>query len=382
LAQAEKPESLPITPRLITWARENAGFSLDEAAKAFKKIAAWEAGQGAPTYSQLELMAEKFKCPVAVFFFPDPPEVPDLQKTFRTLSPDDFKNIPRTVRTFLRKAQVMQINLAELNEGKNPASRLITRDLRFQPNSSIDDIASAIRDYLGITLQQQSSWASVDEAMDQWREAFAIVGIYVFKDAFRSTSYFGFCLFDDEFPIIYVNNSTAKTRQIFTLFHELGHLLFHTSGIDVLYPEHINHLPDDDRKIEIICNQLAARFLVPDKEFDAALAGHQPIRDTAALLADHFNVSRETIYRKFLDRGLITSDEYEAAAKTWASQMKRKTDSGNFYNSHISYLGKRYIDLAFARYYQNRFDEFQLSDYLNIKPKNLATFEVKYGSGR
>ena len=68
-------------------------------------------------------MAERFKIPVAVFFFPKPPAVLAIEHSFRTLTAEDFAAIPRTVRLFLRRGQAMQINLAELNDGKNPVTR-------------------------------------------------------------------------------------------------------------------------------------------------------------------------------------------------------------------------------------------------------------------
>jgi len=327
-------------------------------------------------------MGEKFKCPIAVFFFPEPPNIPSVEQSFRTLTEADFEQIPRTVRSFLRKGQAMQVNLAELNDGKNPAPRLITRDLQFPVNTAIDAIANTLREYLGISVKEQSSWPSIEEALEKWRDAFARVGIYVFKDAFHAKSYFGFCLFDEEFPIIYVNNSSTKSRQIFTLFHELGHLLFHTSGIDIIDTDYIQHLANDAQKIEVLCNRLAARFLVPDAELANLLAGKQPTRETAELIAKYFNVSREAIYRKFLDRGLIAQQEYEAATELWTGQMGKNEGGGNYYNNQFSYLGSRYIDLAFTRYYQRRFDEIQLSDYLNIKPRSLPAFELKYEGGR
>lgn len=375
-------EGLPITPTVVQWARERAGYSIEDASRVFKKIAAWEAGDALPTYAQLESMAERFKCPVAVFFFPKPPAVPSVEQSFRTLSAEDFAAIPRTVRTFLRRGQAMQINLAELNDGKNQAPRLMTRDLQFTTNTSLDKIAAEVRNYLGVSVEEQASWKSVEEALEAWREVFTQVGVFVFKDAFHAPNYFGFCLYDDEFPIVYVNNSSTKTRQIFTLFHELGHLLFHTSGIDIIDDQFIQRLGGDEQKIEIICNGLAARILVPDDILDAMLKGKAPDRDTANYLAGYFCVSREVIYRKFLDRGLIDDREYGEAAALWASQAKPKqAGSGNYYNSHFSYLGSRYIDLAFTRYYQRRFDENQLAEYLNIKPKNLPTFEAKFGGG-
>ncbi|MHB8252836.1 MAG: ImmA/IrrE family metallo-endopeptidase [Acidiferrobacter sp.] len=375
-------DTLPITPAVVRWARERAGFSIEDASRTFKKISAWEMGDAAPSYSQLELMAEKFKCPVAVFFFPIPPDVPAVEKSFRTLTAEDFAAIPRTVRSLLRKGQAMQINLAELNDDKNQASRLITRDLKFSTSTTLEEIAAEVRGYLGVSFEKQASWISAEQALEAWRDAFAQVGVFVFKDAFHAKSYFGFCLYDDEFPVIYVNNSCAKTRQIFTLFHELGHLLFHTSGVDIIDNRYIQHLAPNEQKIEIICNGLAARVLVPDEAFDKMLSSRAADRDTANDLATYFNVSREVIYRKMLDRGLIETDEYSDAAKLWESQIKPpQSGSGNYYNSHFVYLGPRYINLAFARYYQRRFDDIQLAEYLNIKPRNLPKFEAKFGGG-
>lgn len=380
----EVKEGLPITPAVVQWARERAGYSMDDAVRHFKKIAAWESGEALPTYVQVEQMAERFKIPVAVFFFPKPPAVPPIEQSFRTLTAEDFAAIPRTVRFFLRRGQAMQLNLAELNDSKNPAGRVISRDLKPSTSTSLDKIAAQVRDYLEVSIDEQASWKSVDEALEKWREVFATkAGVYVFKDAFRAPSYFGFCLYDDEFPVIYINNSSAKSRQIFTLFHELGHLLFHTSGIDMLDDHFIDHLGGTEQKIEIICNGLAARVLVPDEVLDKMLKDAKIGRPLASQLADYFSVSREVVYRKFLDRGLIDAAEYGAAAKEWAAQMKGKDDesSGNYYNSQRAYLGQRYIDLAFTRYYQHRFDRGQLAEYLNLKPKNLPTFAEKFAGG-
>lgn len=381
---AEVKEGLPITPAVVRWARERAGYSMDDAVRHFKKIAAWEAGEALPTYPQVEQMAERFKIPVAVFFFPKPPAVPPIEQSFRTLTTADFAAIPRTVRLFLRRGQAMQLNLAELNDGKNPAGRVISRDLKPSTSTSLDKIAAQVREYLGVSIDEQASWKSVDEALEHWREVFATrAGVYVFKDAFRAPNYFGFCLYDEEFPVIYINNSSAKSRQIFTLFHELGHLLFHTSGIDMLDDHFIDHLGSAEQAIEIICNGLASRVLVPDDVLDKLLKGADIGRPLATRLAGYFSVSREVIYRKFLDRGLVDAAEYSAAAKEWAAQLKGKDDesSGNYYNSQRAYLGQRYIDLAFTRYHQRRFDRGQLAEYLNLKPKNLPTFAEKFAGG-
>ena len=371
-------EEFPINPAIVTWARERAGYTLVEARSKFKHIEAWEIGESHPPYPQLEGMADKFKVPVSVFFFPNPPDIEPISESFRTLPEPQFEQIPRRVRLLLRKAKAMQISLAELANGRNPADRLITRDLSFAVDVPAEKVADKVREYLGITLDQQTSWTRTDKALDVWRSRLHDVGVFVFKDAFQEEDYSGFCLYDNEFPIIYVNNSTAKSRQIFTLFHELAHLLYHTSGVDKFRDDYIKHLRGDARKIEVLCNRFAARFLVPTKAFDHEFNGLEASRESAELLSRRFCVSREVIYRIFLDRGLIDQNEYEKGAKAFAEHKSGGGEGGDYCNNQIAYLGSRYIGLAFRQYYADQIDSAQLAEYLNIAPKNIAPLEERF----
>jgi Zn-dependent peptidase ImmA (M78 family) len=372
-----KREALPITPAVVRWARERAGFSIEEMRKTFKSIEKWEDGSAFPSYTQLEGMADKFKIPVAVFFFPAPPRDPSIRESFRTLPEYEFEQLPPRIRLLLRKAKSFQLNLLEMTGGVNPAPRQITRDITFDTNISIAAAARNVRQYLRVTIKEQTEWSDDDTALNQWRKTLQDAGVSIFKDAFSASlrEYSGFCLYDDEFPLIYVNNSTSKTRQIFTLFHELAHLLFHTSGIDMLTDDFIQYLPEDAKKIETICNRFAAEFLVPERVFEATLADKPPTEGTAELLAKFFHVSREFIFRRFLNRGLISQAEYDAARVRWAEQQKRGEGGGNYYYTKLAYLGSDYVKLALSQYYQNRISDTQLAGYLDIKPKNLSTFE-------
>lgn len=131
-----------------------------------------------------------------------------------------------------------------------------------------------------MSLNEQRELPDDEVALKRWREAIFSVGIYVFKDAFRVDEYSGFCLYHKIFSIIYVNNSSAKTRQMFTLFHELAHLLFHTSGIDTIHDEYIPLLADEAQRLEILCNRFAAEFLLPEAAFNAAMRGQPPTEAT------------------------------------------------------------------------------------------------------
>ena len=375
-------EELPITPALITWARARAGISIEDAGKTFKRIQAWEDGESFPTYPQLEQLADAFKVPIAVFFFPEPPDVPDISRTFRTLPDTEFDQIPSRVQLLLRKAKALQLNLMELTGGRPTSERLVTRDLTFAANVNLREMTEQARAYLGVSLEDQQRWGDDDTALKHWRKALLDAGIYVFKDAFRIEEFSGFCLYDDIFPIIYVNNSSAKTRQMFTLFHELAHLLFHTSGIDTIHDEYIPRLADEAKRIEVLCNRFAAEFLLPDHAFNAAVRGLPATEVTAERVAAVFHVSREVVFRRFLDRGLIDQRTYNEASARWAAQTHAGGGpGGDYYWTKLAYLGRDYVALALSQYRQNRIDDRQLADYLDTKPKNLAGIEDYFARG-
>jgi len=60
-----------IKPELLIWARGSAGFSVPDTAEKLRldeaRLAAWEAGDDAPTIPQLRKLADP-KAPLAVFY--------------------------------------------------------------------------------------------------------------------------------------------------------------------------------------------------------------------------------------------------------------------------------------------------------------------------
>jgi len=374
-------EQIPVNPDMLVWARETAGLSLEETAQRMKKaveiIELWEKGDGAPTYVQLEKLAyQVYKRPLALFFFPEPPQEETPKQSFRTLPEQEIEMMSSRMKILIRKARVMQANLTELNEEVNPAEKQIFKELSFDVNQPLVEMTKTIRELLGISLDQQIAWKDTDEAFKSWREQFEENGIFVFKDAFKDDGFSGFCLYDDEFPLIYINNSKSETRQIFTLFHELIHILFKTGGVDTRLDAYISYLEGDDRKIEIICNRFAGQFLVPDSDFNKQITGVTVNEVTLQGFADHYKVSREVILRKFLDRNIIDQKYYSEKKQEWAESAKpKKGTGGDYYRNMGVYLSQKYLELAFSHFYKKRISDSQLADYLGVKAKSLSGME-------
>lgn len=368
-----------LNPELLSWARQRAGLTVAEVAATLGKpaavVRAWEDGSAAPTYVQLERLAYKvLRRPVALFFFPEPPSEPDPEQSFRTLPDAEVESLSADTRYRIREARAQQLALAELTGGSNPSDRQILRAVEVSSDSR--ETADRVRRYLGVPMEVQTdTWKTSDEALRAWRAAIEAAGVFVFKHSFKQREVSGFSLFYPEFPLVVINNSTATTRQIFTLFHELAHLLLQVSGVTKADDRYITSLAGEPRRVEVFCNQFAADLLAPVEHVRTAVKRLGTTDESVATVAATYKVSREVILRRLLDLRLITRAHYERKAAEWARQRVARGSGGNYYRTHASYLSERYARLAFSSYYQGSIPVEKLADFLNVSVKSVPGLE-------
>ena len=379
-------EQIPVNPIILRWARETSGFGIGDVVLKFKRksvtseiVASWEEGTASPTYVQLERLAyEIYKRPLALFFFPEPPEEETPKQSFRTLPQEEIDLIEPTLLYMVRKAMVMRENLRELFEDVNPAEKKICIDIEVKSSHSVSDIAKSMRRYLNIDLKKQYALGSNDKALKFWRNLLEEHGVFIFKDAFKDDECSGFCLYDDMFPIIYINNSQPKIRQIFTLFHELAHLLFKTGGVDLRHDDFIKRMRGTNKRIEVFCNRFAGEFLVPTEDIKPQIRNQTINSNLLTRLAKKYSVSREVILRKCLDLKYVDQTFYDSKVREWGNERLNRVSSGshgNYYLTQGVYLGDHYIETAFGKYYHGDISKTQLADYLGMKEAHVSTFE-------
>lgn len=375
-----------IQPSVIRWARESIGLSVDEVARRLKRkaedIAAWEAGEQAPTYAQLEKLAYSiYKRPLAVFFLPAPPQERTPKAEFRTLPVAELDALLPDTRLHIRKGHAYQIALAELF-GENPARKQICRDINLSGDEPLAHYAHQVRAYLGVDMATQSGWKEPDVALKAWRKAIEEKGVFVFKASFKQKEISGFSLAHSRFPVIYLNNSTTQTRQVFSLLHELCHLLFNENGLSQFDASYIDSLPQGIQQLERQCNALAAEILMPAADF-AEQSAHLPF-DIEGVgdreieqLACRYGVSREAILRRFLDQGRVGAIYYRQKANAWAAQQKKAEGRGNWYATANTYLSPRFAAEVVSQHYRNQLTMEQASELLGVKAKNFEGLEQR-----
>lgn len=377
------------TPQVLKWARESSGYTVEDVVAKLKRktitnqtISDWETGKDFPSYFQLERLAyEIYKRPLALFFFPELPDESDIKKSFRTLPTSIDEKLSPRMRWMIRKARVMQLNVMELYEDSHNLERLrIFNDIQFTPQLSINSLVHKVRDYLNISLEQQKKWnqqSGSDIALKKWRESIQDHGVFVFKDSFGESNFSGFCLYDESFPVIYINNNETKNRQIFTLFHELAHILFRTSGFDPVDENYFrSQLTDRNKKIETMCHEFAGAFLVPDESLPQTVE----FKDIKKW-ANSYSVSQEVLLIRLLKNQIISKREYKQFKKNITESSQNSTSKknikggGNYYATKETYLGEKYISLVFKKYHRRQISLNQLAEFLDAKPNTALQID-------
>ncbi len=374
-----------VQPNVLRWARQTIGLSADDVARKLKRpvsdIEAWESGADSPTYSQLEKLAyDVYKRPLALFFMPEVPAEDMPQHEFRSLPDSDLLSLSPDTRLRIRNAHAYQVALRELFDDHNPSQEQIWKRIQLNVGHSVVEQSQAIRDALGVSLPAQFTWADNDVALKEWRAAIEAAGVFVFKWTFKQKDISGLSLLDQEFPLICINNSSAKSRQTFSLFHELAHILLRMNGICKDDFQHVNELPTSLRDVELFCNSIAAEVLVPITDLSEQTETLPPNADQAddsvfAALAARYSVSREVILRRLLDQGRVSLQSYRARVRGWVSQSASEP-GGNYYATFNTYLSQRFAQEVVRQHSRNRLSVEQASDLLGVKPRNYAALEL------
>lgn len=376
-----------VNGKIIQWAREYYNMSPEEAAQKIgvdlEKYKDWEAGTDYPTYAKLKKISDVFHKPSALFFFPVPPKIASPKGDLRTLPDAVVNGLSRNVILQLEKAKVYQLSLIELYGERD--SIFMHRD---EFPDSVDALCVFFREKLEFPIAAQKARKSTKVVFEIYREKFYDIGIYVFKDSFRDNAISGLCVKDNRFPVIVINNSMSFARQIFTLFHELYHLISDTSGAEIIRDDFYSMLAENQSTIEHNCDSFANNFLVPLDDFRQELEKTPIDEKRIEDLAQLYSVSREAIMYKLLTLGKITSSDYSQLKETFygeaiRSQGKKeeKKGGGNYYSTKLSYLGNQYTGEVFRQYFSGKISGVKAGEMLQSKVDHLPRLESVFFRG-
>lgn len=364
MAKSERMTS--VTPSRLKYAREYYGLSIEEASKRAnvkpEALAAFETGNEFPTYPMLERLSELYNRPLLFFFFQSEPPQDQLLVEFRSSESQSGRPLEMQVRMMMEKADWYRLQLETLHTDTDTVhfSALLQQN-RVETDQHL---IQWLREQLDLPLEKQKTqFRKANELLEYLRDKLYQIGIYVFKDSFKADEVSGLCLYDEDYPVILLNNKMSFTRQVFTVFHEIYHLF--TKETDVYYAKN---------EEEKACDHFASEFLVPKVDFQARLANVTEFEsiELISVLADEYTVSRATIAYRLMKLGKISKSFYARIHVDGVRKANAASASGNFYYTRISYLGVPYLKNVFSGYYTGKIGIADVGRYTGLKVSHIS----------
>ena len=334
-----------VKPDLLRWARERSQIDEIALGQRFPRLGVWERGEQQPTFKQLEAFARATHTPIGFLFLPEPPVERLPIRDFRTAKPSPLRPSADLLDTIF----AMQRRQDWLREERRECE---SDPLEFVGAARLGDdplaIGQEMRRAVGVTDGWAAEVASWQEAVSELRRRIERLGIMavvngvVGNDTHRKLNveeFLGFALTDSYAPLIFVNGADWKSRQMFTLAHELAHVWLGTegegiSGFDGIFP--------GDARVEKFCDQAAAEFLVPAREIRERWRALKGASDAFEQIARHFKVSPIVAGRRAMDLRLVNRetffDFYDAYTKRERQRIK-PPGGGDFYNNQNTRVG-------------------------------------------
>lgn len=333
-----------INANMFTWAIARAGYDLSDFAIKFPKIHDWIDQTKKPTVKQLEAFSKKVHLPFGYLFLPEPPKESLPIPFFRTNNGRQNHVNINVFDTILLMQQRQDWLREYLKENDFTPLPFVGK---FGHNHNYKEIVADIRRTLELNNEWASSFGTLQDALDHLAQKIEEIGItIVFNGIVENNTRRpisvdecrGFVLVDPVAPFMFINNSDGKAAQLFTILHELAHIWTgHSAGFDFR-----QLLPAND-PIELLCDKVAAEFLVPAESFEKVWKNKPDIAGTAS----YFKVSEIVIARRALDLGYLTKtkffDFYNEYANREYLKKGKKSDGGNFYAT-----AKKRVGLTFA----------------------------------
>jgi Zn-dependent peptidase ImmA (M78 family) len=380
-----------IRPEILTWARETAGLSLADAARAVglkeakgktasERLSALEAGTEEPPRGLLVKMAKVYRRSLLIFYLNDPPRLGDRGQDFRTLpGPQRFNP---ELDALIRDIKARQGLIRSMTEDSE--SEPIGFVGSITTETPVNKLALLVAEQLQFSLREFQAEKTNEAAFAYLRMKIERSGVFVLLlgnlgshhtnipvEIFR-----GFALSDSIAPLIVINDRDSRAAWSFTALHELVHLWLGNTGVSGL---------EATSSIEQYCNDLAGEILLPTadlKSFPKLVTLDNAISEISAFAQDH-RVSRAMVAYKLLRAGIINRSMWSELSadfnREWMALKQRKADAQKSSESGPDYyvvrrhrVGPALLDLVRRSLDEGNITYTKAGRVLGVKPTNVG----------
>ncbi|WP_441277800.1 ImmA/IrrE family metallo-endopeptidase [Tardiphaga sp. 172_B4_N1_3] len=388
MANAARKERAPFNRDVLQWARKRVRLSYDAAAKSAgvtaDHIQKWEDGSGIPTIKQARKLAGVYDLPFMEFLSKETPKVKSLELVpdFRMYREAEAPTEQYELVLLQSEAEEVRLNAIDLFAMLGETPPVLPDSFYADVKQSSEIVASRVRETIGLPISEQFSRKGND------RDKFVTVlrnhlersGIIVMKNSsLVNLGARGMCLFATPLPVIIFSNE-APTAQVFTLAHELAHIVLKESAIS----GPIGTAPGKTRakQIEDWCDAFAGAFLMPANEVETILP-KPPKRESSiddgriSRIANAFCVSRHAALVRLVELQYVKEDFYwQVMRPRYLAQEAAYKGGGRpkYYGSRFrSSRGDLYTGLVLEAWSNGAITNHNAGEFMGIK--NLAHLE-------
>ncbi len=335
-----------ITPEVLLWARESAGYSSEDAAASinlsWSELEAVENGYDLLTLRQAEKLAKLYGRPLATLFLSEPPAEEPQDTQFRRLPGAPTPPWPAAMQLLARRIRERQDAAIELYEALDEAPPWTSTATDFIARDRTS-LARVARQVLGIGRDEQARWAEKYAPLRAWTDAVEGQGILVMQDGSMPVADMrGFASIDAAVPVVVANTKDDPRARAFTIMHEFGHLVLVANGVP------------PDRHTERWCNEFAGEVLMPSDWLAEAYheAAAPSLLGRVEQVARTFSVTPLAAAVRLRATGLVDErvgddviDDIRARSQ---EAVRPPSGGGDYYLNQIAGLGPRFIQLVFS----------------------------------
>ncbi|MFR3342152.1 MAG: ImmA/IrrE family metallo-endopeptidase [Clostridia bacterium] len=371
-----------INCEMLKWARERTPIKIEEIPLRMKEfsneqIENWENGTEYPSVNQAKKLCNLYDIPFAALYLSKLPNVDNTTYIDRRTYMDNLKGdisyeLWKEINR-LKSCRECAIELLNLEEYRN-----VFKDIN--PNFSTNDISTKIREIFNIETPFKNKTAYSNNAFNYFRNKIESKGVMVLQiENISIKEIRGISLNYEILPIIAVNKNDSDRAKVFTLFHEIAHLVRRTSNLCLI---DFNEREDEEEKI---CNNLAANILIPEITLDSIINGKDLSDDRVITnLSDRYAVSKFVIIKRLYDLNKIDfvlyKSKYEKYLDIFNEIKKIKKKQGQKIivtqdKKLISSSGKLYPKIILNAYYEGKISFGEVCNTLNVNSRYIDNIE-------
>ncbi|STC68529.1 ImmA/IrrE family metallo-endopeptidase [Corynebacterium pilosum] len=371
-----------ISPSVLTWATRRTGLTDNELSKKFPKFEEWLEGKEKPTLPQARALAKAARLPFGRLLLDEPTGEDVGLPDFRTVNNSEIDELSPDLQEVVTKAQQRLAWYSEyaMREGVQPPSLLSS----VIEGTGAETAANAARQSLGLEAFSPIAGSHKVRTLVALMES---NGILVARNSIVENStkrplaveeFRGFTIVDDGFCLVFINTRDSKTAQLFSLAHELGHVVSATPG-----------LSDHSKNVEVErwCNKFAAEFIVPAGAVKNEHNSGRLLMEEVKNLGQRFGMSREAMLWRLVELKLCSQEEAnEVLPLIKGDPRDSRKDSGGAPPHHVlvrARVGGRFYDTVTQAAENGQISQRDAARYLGaanyesfmklVETRNLST---------